>query len=188
MSSISLAVSLAYSVDADDAFMFHALRAGAIDAGGLSFTHRRDHTAALNGLALAGEADVVAVSVGVYPAIADRYQLLPHGASVGRGYGPVVVAPRPLRRRRSGGAAGRHPGRDHDRLAGAAADRAGRGRRRDPDRAVQPDLRGPGRGRGRRRAPDSRGAPALPGARPPPGDRPRRRTGWRGRGCRSRSA
>jgi 1,4-dihydroxy-6-naphthoate synthase len=97
MSSISLAVSLAYSVDADDAFMFHALRAGAIDTGGLAFTHRRDHTAALNRLALAGEADVVAVSLGAYPAIADRYQLLPHGASVGRGYGPVVVSPRPLR-------------------------------------------------------------------------------------------
>lgn len=97
MSDISPAdISLAYSVDADDAFMFHALRAGAIDAGGLTFTHRRDHTAALNRLALAGEADVVAVSLGVYPAIADRYQLLPHGASVGRGYGPVVVAPRPL--------------------------------------------------------------------------------------------
>jgi 1,4-dihydroxy-6-naphthoate synthase len=90
-------ISLAYSVDADDAFMFHALRAGAIDAGGLSFTHRRDHTAALNRLAQAGEADVVAVSVGVCPTISDRYQLLPHGASVGRGYGPVVVAPRPLR-------------------------------------------------------------------------------------------
>jgi 1,4-dihydroxy-6-naphthoate synthase len=102
MSDISLAdsspadISLAYSVDADDAFMFHALRAGAIDAGGLTFTHRRDDTAALNRLAMAGEADVVAVSLGVYPAIADRYQLLPHGASVGRGYGPVVVAPRPL--------------------------------------------------------------------------------------------
>lgn len=89
-------ISLAYSVDADDAFMFHALRAGAIDADGLTFTHRRDHTAALNRMALAGEADVAAVSLGVYPAIADRYQLLPHGASVGRGYGPVVVAPRPL--------------------------------------------------------------------------------------------
>jgi 1,4-dihydroxy-6-naphthoate synthase len=98
MSDIALApISLAYSVDADDAFMFHALRAGALDAGGLTFTHRRDHTAALNRLAMAGAADVVAVSLGVYPAIADRYQLLPHGASVGRGYGPVVVAPRPLR-------------------------------------------------------------------------------------------
>jgi 1,4-dihydroxy-6-naphthoate synthase len=92
----SLAISLAYSVDADDAFMFHALRAGALDTDGLTFSHRRDHTAALNRLAIAGGADVVAVSTGVYPAIAAGYQMLPHGASVGRGYGPVVVAPRPL--------------------------------------------------------------------------------------------
>jgi 1,4-dihydroxy-6-naphthoate synthase len=89
-------ISLAYSVDADDAFMFHALRAGAIDTGALRFVHRRDHTAALNRLAIEGGADVVAVSVGVYPAIAARYQMLPHGASVGRGFGPVVVSRRPL--------------------------------------------------------------------------------------------
>ena len=92
----SRAVSLAYSVDADDAFMFHAVRVGAVDAAGLTFSHQRADTAALNRLALAGAADVIAVSLGVYPAIADHYQLLPHGASVGRGYGPVVVAPRPL--------------------------------------------------------------------------------------------
>jgi 1,4-dihydroxy-6-naphthoate synthase len=92
----SNAISLAYSVDADDAFMFHALRAETIDSAGLTFTHRRAHTAALNQLAIDGGADVVAVSLGVYPAIAARYQLLPHGASVGRGYGPVVVAPRRL--------------------------------------------------------------------------------------------
>ena len=89
-------ISLAYSVDADDAFMFHALRAGAIDTAPLEFIHRRAHTAALNQLAIDAGADVVAVSVGVYPAIAARYQMLPHGASVGRGFGPVVVAPRPL--------------------------------------------------------------------------------------------
>src|SRR5580765_2794499 len=89
-------ISLAYSVDADDAFMFHALRAGAIDTGALRFTHRRDHTAALNRLAIDAGADVVAVSVGVYPAIAAHYQMLPHGASVGRGFGPVVVARRPM--------------------------------------------------------------------------------------------
>src|SRR4051794_33027571 len=94
--SVSLQVSLAYSVDADDAFMFHALRAAAIDTDGLTFTHHRDHTAALNRLAIGGPTDVVAVSLGVYPAIASGYQLLPHGASVGRGYGPVVVAQRPL--------------------------------------------------------------------------------------------
>jgi 1,4-dihydroxy-6-naphthoate synthase len=89
-------ISLAYSVDADDAFMFHALRHARIDTEGLTFTHRRDHTAALNRLAGEGGADVVAVSLGAYPAFADAYQLLPHGASVGRGFGPVVVARRPM--------------------------------------------------------------------------------------------
>jgi 1,4-dihydroxy-6-naphthoate synthase len=89
-------ISLAYSVDADDAFMFHALRMDRIDTRGLHFQHRRADTAELNALAAAEGADVVAVSLGVYPALADRYLLLPHGASVGRGYGPVVVAPRPM--------------------------------------------------------------------------------------------
>jgi 1,4-dihydroxy-6-naphthoate synthase len=88
-------ISLAYSVDADDAFMFHALRVGAVDTGGLRFIHKRDHTAALNQLAIDAGADVVAVSLGVYPQIAARYQMLPHGASVGRGFGPVVVARQP---------------------------------------------------------------------------------------------
>jgi 1,4-dihydroxy-6-naphthoate synthase len=96
--SVSDPISLAYSVDADDAFMFHALvEAGAIDTDGLTFTHRRDHTAALNQLAIDAGADVIAVSAGVYPRIASNYQMLPHGASVGRGFGPVVVAQRPLR-------------------------------------------------------------------------------------------
>jgi 1,4-dihydroxy-6-naphthoate synthase len=83
-------------VDADDAFMFHALREGRIDTEGLSFTHHRDHTAALNRLAGEGGADVVAVSLGAYPTLAQTYRLLPHGASVGRGFGPVVVARRPM--------------------------------------------------------------------------------------------
>jgi 1,4-dihydroxy-6-naphthoate synthase len=97
-------ISLAYSADADDAFMFHAIRAGLIDPRGFSFTHWRGDTAALNRLALgqggAGQgpagADVIAISAGVYPRVAARYQLLPHGASVGRGFGPVVVARAPM--------------------------------------------------------------------------------------------
>jgi 1,4-dihydroxy-6-naphthoate synthase len=107
----SAPISLAYSADADDAFMFHAIRAGLIDTRGLSFTHWRGDTAALNRLALGEatvdqraadvgvggrEADVIAISAGVYPRVAGRYQLLPHGASVGRGFGPVVVARRPI--------------------------------------------------------------------------------------------
>jgi 1,4-dihydroxy-6-naphthoate synthase len=88
-------IALAYSVDADDAFMFHAIRRAEVTAPGLTFSHRRADTAELNRLALSGAADVIAISAGVYPSCADRYQLLPHGASVGRGFGPVVVARRP---------------------------------------------------------------------------------------------
>jgi 1,4-dihydroxy-6-naphthoate synthase len=89
-------IRLAYSVDADDAFMFAALQLGRIDTRGLRFVHQRADTATLNGLAASGGADVVAISLGAYPAVADRYLLLPHGASVGRGYGPVVVARQPM--------------------------------------------------------------------------------------------
>ncbi len=96
MHEASPAISLAYSVDADDAFMFYALREGRLDPGGFAFTHRRDHTAALNRLAIEGGADVVAVSLGAYPELAGAYQLLPHGASVGRGFGPVVVSRKPM--------------------------------------------------------------------------------------------
>jgi 1,4-dihydroxy-6-naphthoate synthase len=89
-------ISLAYSVDADDAFMFHALREGHVASPGLVFSHRRGDTAALNQIALAGEADVVAISAGAYPLCAERYLLLPHGGSIGRGFGPVVVARSPM--------------------------------------------------------------------------------------------
>jgi 1,4-dihydroxy-6-naphthoate synthase len=89
-------ISLAYSVDADDAFMFHALATGAVAARGVTFSPRRGDTSWLNSLAATGGADVVAISAGAYPGIADKYLLLPHGASVGRGFGPVVVAKQPM--------------------------------------------------------------------------------------------
>lgn len=95
-------ISLAYSVDADDAFMFYALSqaagqaAGHVATHGLTFVHRRGDTAWLNALAATGGADVVAISAGAYPAVARDYLLLPHGASVGRGFGPVVVAKQPM--------------------------------------------------------------------------------------------
>jgi 1,4-dihydroxy-6-naphthoate synthase len=94
---VRVQISLAYSVDADDAFMFHAISTGEVDTHGLRFTHRRGDTAWLNALAEAGENDVVAISTGAYPRVADKYMLLPHGASVGRGFGPVVVAKRAMR-------------------------------------------------------------------------------------------
>ncbi len=94
-------IKLAYSDDADDAAMFHAIERGYIQVPGLRFEHFRSDIHTLNGLASRGEADVCAVSVAHVPNVADRYDLLPHGGSVGRGYGPVVVALRedaPMRR------------------------------------------------------------------------------------------
>jgi 1,4-dihydroxy-6-naphthoate synthase len=85
-------IRLAFSPDSDDIFMFWALLAGKVDAEGLVFDVERADTEALNARAAAGEIDVVAVSIARWPAIAKDYLLLPHGMSVGRGYGPVVVA------------------------------------------------------------------------------------------------
>src|SRR5260370_37495530 len=89
-------ISLAYSVDADDAFMFHAVREGLIDLGGLTFSHQRADTAALNRLALAGRPGVGAILARGLPAAASRHQLLPHGAAGGARFGPVAVASRRL--------------------------------------------------------------------------------------------
>ena len=84
------------SPDADDLFMFRALMDGLVDPGPFRWTIDTADTEALNQLASGDGPEVCAVSVGHYPAIADRYQLLPHGGSVGDGYGPVVVAKRPM--------------------------------------------------------------------------------------------
>lgn len=86
-------IRLAFSPDSDDIFMFWPLLHDKIVAGGLTFTHERADTEALNERAARGDVDVIAISIARYAALADQYLLLPHGASVGRGYGPVVVAP-----------------------------------------------------------------------------------------------
>lgn len=85
-------IRIAHSPDSDDAFMFFALLRGEIDAEGLEFVAETHDTETLNALADEERIDVLAVSLARYASIADRYLLLPHGASVGRGYGPVVVA------------------------------------------------------------------------------------------------
>lgn len=85
-------IRIAHSPDSDDAFMFHALLHGEIDAEGLTFEAEQHDTETLNALADEETADVLAVSTARYATIGDRWLLLPHGASVGRGYGPVVVA------------------------------------------------------------------------------------------------
>jgi 1,4-dihydroxy-6-naphthoate synthase len=87
-------IRLAFSPDSDDLFMFWPLLAGKVDAEGLVFETDRADTETLNVRACASDLDVVAVSIAAWPSIADRYVLLAHGMSVGRGYGPVVVAER----------------------------------------------------------------------------------------------
>lgn len=78
--------------------MFWPLLRGKLDTRGYTFTSERADTEALNTRAECADVDVIAVSVAHYGRIADKYALLPHGASVGRGYGPVVVTrtPTPL--------------------------------------------------------------------------------------------
>ena len=89
-------VTLAYSVDSDDLFMFYALLEGKIETGGIRFEHRRHDTLALNELAAAAKIDITAVSIHAYAEIARDYLLLPHGGSIGVNYGPLVLSPQPL--------------------------------------------------------------------------------------------
>jgi 1,4-dihydroxy-6-naphthoate synthase len=88
-------IRLAFSPDSDDIFMFWPLLAGKVDPEGLDFQAERADTETLNARAARGDIDVVAISIARWPSIARDYLLLPHGMSIGRGYGPVVVAPRP---------------------------------------------------------------------------------------------
>jgi 1,4-dihydroxy-6-naphthoate synthase len=91
-------IRLGHSPDPDDAFMFWALASGEIDTRGFEFEHVLRDIQTLNEWALDGRLEVTAISLHTYPLVQDRYLLLPHGASMGSGYGPVVVAPGSLSR------------------------------------------------------------------------------------------
>jgi len=91
-------ISVAHSPDADDAFMFYALAKECIDTGDLKFTHTLCDIETLNQLAAEERYDVTALSFHGYAHLADRYMLLPCGASFGEDYGPKVIARRPLTR------------------------------------------------------------------------------------------
>ena len=84
-------IHVAHSPDSDDAFMFYALAAGKLDTGDRVYEHELSDIESLNQRALRGELDVTAVSIHAYAHLKNRYVLLPHGASIGDGYGPRVV-------------------------------------------------------------------------------------------------
>jgi 1,4-dihydroxy-6-naphthoate synthase len=91
-------ICVAHSPDSDDAFMFYALANGLLDTGELEFEHVLSDIESLNREAFKGTYEVTAVSIHAYTRLDDRYALLDSGASMGDGYGPVVVARRRLDR------------------------------------------------------------------------------------------
>ena len=91
-------IRLGHSPDPDDAFMFWALAADAIDTRGFEFEHVLQDIQTLSEWALEGRLETTAMSLASYPLVQDLYAILPHGASMGSGYGPVVVGPRALSR------------------------------------------------------------------------------------------
>lgn len=85
-------ITVAHSPDSDDAFMFYGLASGHVDTGDLEIGHLLSDIETLNRAAFEGRFEVTAVSFHAYAYLHDRYVLLPHGASMGENYGPIVVA------------------------------------------------------------------------------------------------
>ena len=89
-------IRLGHSPDPDDAFMFWAIAENRVDTRGFAFEQVTEDIQTLNEWALEGRLEVTALSLHAYPFVQDRYALLPHGASMGRQYGPIVVTRKPL--------------------------------------------------------------------------------------------
>jgi len=96
-------IRLGHSPDPDDAFMFWGLASGHVDPRGFEFEHVLADIQTLNEWALEGRLEVTALSLHAYPHVQERYALLPHGASMGSGYGPIVVAREPMSREQLAG-------------------------------------------------------------------------------------
>jgi 1,4-dihydroxy-6-naphthoate synthase len=85
-------LTLGHSPDPDDAFMFYALARDLIPTHGFHFEHILQDIQTLNERATRGELDISAISIHAYAYVSDKYALLPSGASMGDGYGPMLVA------------------------------------------------------------------------------------------------
>ena len=91
-------LTLGHSPDPDDAFMFYGLAKGLIPTPGFEFQHILQDIQTLNERATRGELDITAISIHAYAYVSAQYALLPSGASMGDGYGPMLVAREPLTR------------------------------------------------------------------------------------------
>jgi 1,4-dihydroxy-6-naphthoate synthase len=85
-------ITVAHSPDSDDAFMFYGLATNKLETDDLKFEHTLKDIQSLNEDAMKGVFDVTAISFHAYAYIADKYALLPHGASIGDKYGPILVS------------------------------------------------------------------------------------------------
>ena len=95
---MSRTITVAHSPDSDDAFMFYALSKGKVDTHGYEFRHALEDIETLNRKAIDGVYDLTAVSFHAYYRMRDKYRLMTCGASVGDGYGPILISGRPLTR------------------------------------------------------------------------------------------
>src|SRR5881409_4253123 len=89
-------VRIGHSPDADDAFMFYALTAGKVKIPGVTIEHVLEDIESLNRRARTAELEVTAVSAATYTLIHDRYRMMDPGASMGKGYGPILVGREPV--------------------------------------------------------------------------------------------
>jgi 1,4-dihydroxy-6-naphthoate synthase len=93
-------IRIGHAQTPDDAFMFWGLASGKVDLPGFEFELLAEQIEILNLRAAQAELEITALSVHAYPLVQDNYVLLPHGASMGTGYGPLVVSRAPLSRQR----------------------------------------------------------------------------------------
>jgi len=96
-------ITVAHSPDSDDAFMFYGLASGAVKVDGIEVDQVLSDIETLNRAAFEGKYEVTAVSFNAYTHLVDKYALLPHGASMGDKYGPILVARRPIVAAENGG-------------------------------------------------------------------------------------
>lgn len=91
-------ITLGHSPDPDDAFMFYGMASSLVDCRGYTFEHILQDIQTLNEWAMQGKLDISAISFHAYPYVAENYALLPCGASMGDGYGPIIVSKKRLSR------------------------------------------------------------------------------------------
>ena len=93
---LSTEIVSAHSPDSDDAFMFYGLATKKIRSAKVTFRHVLEDIESLNRNALAGKYELTAISYHAYPYVADKYVVMASGSSIGDGYGPMLVATKPM--------------------------------------------------------------------------------------------